>query len=190
MESPAVRHIWFNGWLQVTLPSTRAREAGRVRLQDCAAGYGCTRAAQPVAGPNHAGQWGTEDEGVGPLRKHEAHEKELDAADAEASAVIDERRELLASADAVASYAERLSGLLDSSAAAAKKMFLRSFVKEIWVQPGWLTIHYTIPTPRELAADPDDKEAGLPSPAPASVQYGVSEGNRTGLTYDSALAPG
>ena len=110
------------------------------------------------------------------LRKHQAHQDELRAAVTEARTVIDGRRELLASADLAEKYAVRLNGLLASSDAPAKKMFLRSFVKEILVKPEGLAIRYTIPTPREREGDPDATEDGLPGVVPSIVQYGVGEG--------------
>ena len=93
--------------------------------------------------------------------------------------MIEERRELLASADAVEKYAERLNGLLVSSSASAKKMFLRSFVKEILVERDGLVMRYTIPTPRESDGDPDPEEGGLPGVVPATVQYGAGDRSRT-----------
>ena len=110
------------------------------------------------------------------LRKHQAHQEDLRAALTEARTVIDERRELLASAELVEKYAARLNGLLASSAASARKMFLRSFVKEILVGPEGLTIRYTIPTPRESEGEADATEDGLPGAVPSTVQYGVGEG--------------
>ena len=109
------------------------------------------------------------------LHKHQSHKEELRVALAEARAVIEERRELLASADAVEKYAERLNGLLVSSSASAKKMFLRSFVKEILVERGGLVMRYTIPTPRESGGEPDPEEGELPGVVPATVQYGAPE---------------
>ena len=106
------------------------------------------------------------------LHKHQSHKEELRVGLAEDRAVIEERRELLASADAVEKYAERLNGLLVSSSASAKKMFLRSFVKEILVERDGLVMRYTIPTPRESDGDPDPEEGGLPGVVPATVQYG------------------
>lgn len=107
------------------------------------------------------------------LHKHHAHQEELQAALAEARAVIDERRELLASAEVVEKYATRLNGLLAASAASAKKMFLRSFVKDILVDRDGIAIRYTIPTPRESEGDPDDTEDALPGVVPVTVQYGA-----------------
>ncbi len=110
------------------------------------------------------------------LRKKQAQEEELRAALTEARTVIAERRQLLDSANLIEKYAGRLSSLLASSALPARKMFLRSFVKEILVEPEGLEIRYTVPTPRETEGDPDATEDELPGAVPATVHFGVGEG--------------
>ena len=95
------------------------------------------------------------------LRVHQEREEQLGQAVAEARAVLAERRELLDSADMVASFAEEMSEFLMNSEVTETKAFIRSFVKQIVIRPGRAVIRYTIPTPPDsplLGADAADLE--------------------------------
>ena len=83
------------------------------------------------------------------LRVHQERQAQLEAAAEEARSVLAERRELLDSADVVASFAAEMSAFLKTSDVTETKAFIRSFVKRISVRPGRPVIRYTIPTPQD-----------------------------------------
>ena len=107
------------------------------------------------------------------LRLHQERQECLERAAEESRAQVGERRALLDSVDAVAAYASEMSDIVGSSEVAVARSFLRSFVKKITVGRGTVTIHYTIPTPREgSASDADDEEGSLPDPVLPIIQLG------------------
>ena len=81
------------------------------------------------------------------LRQHQESQERLEAAAEETRRSLAERRAVLDSAEVIAAFAREMSEFLRTSELTESKAFIRSFVKEIAVQPGTATIRYTIPTP-------------------------------------------
>ncbi len=73
--------------------------------------------------------------------------EKLEIAAQEARAVLAERRQLLDSADTIATYAEEMSEFLRTSELTETRAFVHSFVKQIDVKPGKATIIYSMLTP-------------------------------------------
>ena len=73
--------------------------------------------------------------------------EKLEVAADEARAVLTERRQLLDSADTIATFAEEMSEFLKTSELTETRAFVHSFVKQVAVRPGKATIVYAIPTP-------------------------------------------
>ena len=83
------------------------------------------------------------------ILQHRHRREQLEAAAEEARAELAERRELLDSADTIATFAADMSAFLRTRELTETKAFVRSFVKEVLVRPGGATILYTIPTPED-----------------------------------------
>ena len=81
------------------------------------------------------------------LRQHQERQELLETSADEIRRSLAERRAVLDSAEVIAAFAEEMSEFLRTSEITESKAFIRSFVKEIAVQPGAATIRYTIPTP-------------------------------------------
>ena len=75
--------------------------------------------------------------------------EKLEVAADEARAVLRDRRQLLDSADAIATFAEEMSEFLQTSELTETRAFVHSFVKQVAVRPGKATIIYAIPTPED-----------------------------------------
>ena len=73
--------------------------------------------------------------------------EELETAAEEARVVLKDRRQLLDSADVIATFAEEMSEFLKDSELTETRAFVHSFVKQIDVKPGTAAIIYSMPTP-------------------------------------------
>ena len=71
----------------------------------------------------------------------------LEVAAEEARGLLKERRQLLDSADTIATFAEEMSEFLKTSELTETRAFVHSFVKEVQVKPGRAAIIYSMPTP-------------------------------------------
>ena len=71
----------------------------------------------------------------------------LEVAAEEARGLLKERRQLLDSADTIATFAEEMSDFLKTSELTETRAFVHSFVKEVQVKPGRAAIIYPMPTP-------------------------------------------
>ncbi|MCY4616074.1 MAG: hypothetical protein OXC71_06755 [Chloroflexi bacterium] len=86
---------------------------------------------------------------------------------------LSERRAVLDSVETIAAFAREMSEFLRTSELTESKAFIRSFVKEIVVQPGTATIRYTIPTPPDSPIGRRDAaEVELPEAVRSTVSYG------------------
>ena len=124
------------------------------------------------------------------LRVLQEREEQLGQAEAEARAVLAERRELLDRADMVASFAKEMSEFLMTSEVTETKAFIRSFVKQIVIRPGRAVISYTIPTPQDsplLGADAVDLE--LSEGVRSMVPFGRPELTKYRTDVFSFVAP-
>ena len=81
------------------------------------------------------------------IREHRERKETLEIAAEEARALLKERRQLLDSADTIATFAEEMSDFLKTSELTETRAFVHSFVKEVVVKPGRAAIVYSIPTP-------------------------------------------
>ena len=81
------------------------------------------------------------------IREHRERKEKLEVAAEEARALLKERRQLLDSADTIATFAEEMSDFLKTSELTETRAFVHSFVKEVVVKPGRAAIVYSIPTP-------------------------------------------
>ena len=70
----------------------------------------------------------------------------LEIAAEEARGLLTERRQLLDSADTIATFAEEMSDFLKTSELTETRAFVHSFVKDVQVKPGRDAIIYSIPT--------------------------------------------
>ena len=114
------------------------------------------------------------------LRLHQESQERLETAAEEARRSLSERRVLLDSADVIAAFAEEMSEFLRTSELTESRAFIRSFVKEIVVQPGTATIRYTIPTPPDSPiGGRDAAEIGLPEAVRSTVSDGWGPRIRT-----------
>ena len=71
--------------------------------------------------------------------------EKLEIAAEEARALLKDRRQLLDSADVIATFAEEMSEFLSTSELTETRAFVHSFVKKVQVRPGKATIVYSIP---------------------------------------------
>ena len=116
------------------------------------------------------------------LRLHQESQERLETAAEEARGNLSERRALLDKADVIAAFADEMSEFLRTSELTESKTFIRSFVKEIAVQPGTATIRYTIPTPPDSPIGGGDAaEIGLPEAVRSTVRVGCRGRNRTSI---------
>ena len=114
------------------------------------------------------------------LKQHQERQELLETAADEARQTLSERRTILDSADAIASFAEEMSDFLSTSELTESRAFIRTFVKEIAVKPGKATIRYTIPMPPDSPiGEADSAEIGLSDPVMSTVRSGCRAGIRT-----------
>ena len=104
----------------------------------------------------------------------------LERAASEARAALSERREVLDDVDTIAAYAQDMSEYLATSELTESKAFIHSFVKEIAVAPGAVTIRYTIPMPEDgRLRGGKAEEVALGGPVLSTVKSGGPVGIRT-----------
>ena len=104
----------------------------------------------------------------------------LEAAAEEARGLMEERRQLLDSANTIATSAEEMSDFLKTSELIETRAFVHSFVKEVQVKPGKAAIIYSIPTPDDSpTGGADAAEIALNGRVMNSVLPGGAGGTRT-----------
>ena len=103
----------------------------------------------------------------------------LEVAAEEARGLLKERRQLLDSADTIATFAEEMSEFLKTSELTETKAFVHSFVKEVQVKPGRAAITYYMPTPDDSPiGGADAAEIALNGRVMNSVLPGGAGGTR------------
>ena len=123
------------------------------------------------------------------ILEHRHRREQLEAAAEEARAVLSQRRELLDSADVIATFAQDMSEFLKTSELTETKAFVRSFVKEVLVRPGGATIVYTIPTPEDSPIGGADAAEIALNGGVRSIGYGGGAGgNRTRYLFNAIEA--
>ena len=104
----------------------------------------------------------------------------LEVAAEEARGLLKERRQLLDSADTIATFAEEMSEFLKTSELTETRAFVHSFVKEVQVKPGRAAIIYSMPTPEDSPiGGADAAEIALNGRVMNSVLPGGAGGTRT-----------
>ena len=104
----------------------------------------------------------------------------LEVAAEEARGLLKERRQLLDSADTIATFAEDMSDFLKTSELTETRAFVHSFVKEVQVKPGRAAIIYSMPTPDDSPiGGADAAEIALNGRVMNSILHGGPARNRT-----------
>ena len=107
------------------------------------------------------------------IRDHRERQEKLEAAAAEARAMLSQRREVLDDVETIAAYAQDMSVFLNESELTERRAFIESFVKEIVVQPGNALVRYTIPMPQDSPiGGMDAEEVALHAPVLSTVKSG------------------
>ena len=106
--------------------------------------------------------------------------EKLEVAAENARSVLSERRAVLDNVDIIAAYAMDMSEFLMNSEITECRAFIRTFVREIAVNPGEAVIHYTIPTPKDSPLKGGDAaDVALRGPVMSTVPPSGAEGSRT-----------
>ena len=114
------------------------------------------------------------------IREHMARKEQLENAAEEARNALAKRRVLLDKAEVVAEFVADMAEFLRASDITESKAFLRTFIKQIDVEPGRAVIHYTIPMPEDSPIGRKDAaEVALAEGVRSSVRDGGAGGTRT-----------
>ena len=89
------------------------------------------------------------------IREHRERQGLLEDAEAEAKAILAERRPVLDDESTVTAFAREMRDFLNESELTERRSFIESFVKEIVVSPGQAKVYYTVAMP------PDSRIAGV-----------------------------
>ena len=81
------------------------------------------------------------------MREYRDRQERLQEAAADARAVLDQRKSALGDVNTIGIYATEMTDFLDESELAEARAFVKSFVKEILVNPGSALLRYTMPMP-------------------------------------------
>ena len=107
------------------------------------------------------------------LREHKERQEKLEMAVEEARALLSERREILDDVETITAYAQDMREFLLGSNLTESRAFVRSFVKEIDVEPGRAVIRYSIPMPMDSPIGfKDTEEVDLAVPVLSTVPCG------------------
>ena len=108
----------------------------------------------------------------------------LEVAAEEARGLLKERRQLLDSADTIATFAEEMSDFLKTTELTETRAFVHSFVKEVQVKPGRAAIIYSMPTPDDSPiGGADAAELALNGRVMNSVLHGGPTKTRKSRIY-------
>ena len=125
------------------------------------------------------------------IREHRERKETLEIAAEESRALLKERRQLLDSADTIATFAEEMSDFLKTSELTETRAFVHSFVKEVVVKPGRAAIVYSIPTPDDSPiGGADAAEVALNGRVMNSAQSGGPERTEPSLSQKWKLRIG
>ena len=114
----------------------------------------------------------------------------LEVAAEEARGLLKERRQLLDSADTIATFAEEMSDFLKTSELTETRAFVHSFVKEVQVKPGRAAIIYSMPTPDDSPiGGADAAEVALNGRVMNSVLHGGPDWTKSRTEADSRFTP-
>ena len=114
------------------------------------------------------------------IREHQERQEKLEAAAAEARAILSTRMAGLGDEETIAAYVREMSDFLMESELTEARAFIKSFVKEIGVVPGKAVIRYTIPMPQDSPiSGRDAQEIALGTPVLSTVTHGGPGWTRT-----------
>ena len=114
------------------------------------------------------------------IREHRERQERLEIAAEEVRTLLSDRRHILDDVETITALAQDMSRFLMESPITESRAFIRSFVKEIAVNPGRATIRYTIPMPKDSPIGGKDAEQfALRSPVLSTVRYGTPGEIRT-----------
>ena len=86
------------------------------------------------------------------IRNHRERQERLESAEAEARAMLSQRRNVLDQVETIAAYAQDMSRFLKKSELTERRAFIESFVKEIVVTPDNALLRYSVPMPEDSLA--------------------------------------
>ncbi len=114
------------------------------------------------------------------IRDHRERQQRLEGTVAEARTMLSQRRVILDEVETITAYAQDLSRYLRESELTEQRAFIKSFVKEIEVEPGGAMLRYTIPMPDDSPiGEADTEEMALHGPVLSSVKRGGPGWTRT-----------
>ena len=104
------------------------------------------------------------------IREHGERQRKLQDAARTAKAKLSERRMWLDNVETITTFAKDMREFLKDSELTARRAFIRSFVKEIWVVPGQARLRYMLPMPLDSQMPGMDAEViALSPPVPSTV---------------------
>ncbi len=125
------------------------------------------------------------------IREHRERQERLEAAADEARALLSERRAVLDGVDTITAYAQEMREFLKTSELTESRTFMRSFVKEVSVDPGKAVIRYSMPMPRDgRIRGGDTEELALRSPVLSSPVLSTVGSGTPGETRTPAPGSG
>ena len=107
------------------------------------------------------------------INTHLERQGRLEDSEAEATAILSQRRLVRDDAETIATNALDMTGFLKESELHERKDFIATFVRETVVMPGKAVIHYKIPMPDDSHSPGVDSEEVLLSGLAASVANGA-----------------
>ena len=123
------------------------------------------------------------------IREHRGRQRKLQDAARAAKARLSERRLWLDNVETITTFAKDMREFLKDSELTARRAFIRSFVKEIWVVPGQARLRYTLPLPLDSEMPGMDAEVIALSPAvPSTVAANGAGGTRTPYLFNAIEA--
>ena len=123
------------------------------------------------------------------IRSHRERQERLEAAEAEAKAMLSQRRNVLDQVETIAAYAQDLSRFLKKSELTERRAFIESFVKEIVVTPDNALLRYSVPMPEDsLASGRNAEDMALNGSVLAFMPVGGAGGTRTPYLFNAIEA--
>ena len=114
------------------------------------------------------------------IREHRERESRLVQTSSEIAAALSEPDHRRFDTDSVAEFAENACNSLSYCSPSERREFIRSFVKEIDVEPGQARLRYTIPMPMAgKMPGADSEEVPMSGTVLPTVTHGDAPGTRT-----------
>ena len=123
------------------------------------------------------------------IKEHRDRKERLEDAEAEARAILADRRAVLDDVETITAYAKGMRDFLNESELTERRAFIESFVKEIVVMPGDALMRYTVPMPDDsLIPGRAAEKVALNGSVLSTVKNGGREGTRTSDLHDVNVA--